>query len=331
MKLAIVIINYRTPDLVIECLKSLENQLDYRTDKVVVVDNLSGDNSLEKITEAIKINNWRDWVELIASKVNGGFSAGNNIGIKAVTAELYLLLNSDTIVKPGAIASLKEAAEIHPEAGLIGPCLELPEIGSYISTFRYHSPISQIIDAAGTGPVTKLLNKYDVTIYNLKDSEQIQWISFACVLIRRAVIEEVGFLDEGYFMYYEDVDYCRRAKQAGWKIIYWAAAHVIHLKGGSSEGKSGIKALKRSPRYIYASRSRYFAKFYGITGLWLANLCWLMGRSISLLREILNNKSRHAYDYQSQDIWTHWLNPVKQEMGFEILAKQKTLGSKSPQ
>jgi len=315
MKLAIIIINYRTPDLVVQCLKSLENEIDPGTDKVVVVDNCSSDDSLEKITQAIKTHNWDSWIQLIASPVNGGFSAGNNIGIKAVTAELYLLLNSDTIVKPGAIAQLKEAAETHPEAGLIGPRLEFPEIGPYISTFRYPSPISQLIEAAGTGPVTQLLKKYDVPIYDYDASQEIQWISFACVIVRQKVIEEIGLMDEGYFMYYEDIDYCRRAKQAGWKIFYCPAAHVVHFKGGSGEVASSTKAHKRLPAYVYASRSRYFAKFYGILGLWLANLCWLMGRSISLVRELVKNKTRHTCDYQSRDIWSNWLNPITAKSG----------------
>lgn len=311
MKLAIVILNYRTPDLVAQCLASLEKEIQPASDTVLVVDNCSPDDSLTKIQQTIDHNNWGSWVKLIASPVNGGFSAGNNVGIKAVSADLYLLLNSDTIVKPGALSSLKEAAASHPEAGLIGPRLEWSDGDPQISAFRYHSPWSQLIDAAATGPITKLLQKYDVPIPLPDQPMEAQWVSFACVLVRKEVIEQVGLMDEGYFMYFEDVDYCRLATQAGWKILHWPSAHVVHLRGGSGEVRSNIVARKRPARYFYASRSRYFAKFYGVLGLWLANLCWLMGRCISLSRELLTKKARHTCEYQSQDIWTDWLNPLQ--------------------
>jgi len=323
MKLAIVILNYRTPDLVAQCLASLEKEIEPITDTVLVVDNCSPDDSLSKIQYTIETNNWGSWVKLIASPVNGGFSAGNNVGIKAITADLYLLLNSDTIVRPGALASLKQAAASHPEAGLIGPRLEWSDGEPQISAFRYHSPLSQIIDAAATGPITKLLEKYDVPITLPDQPMEAQWVSFACVLVRKEVIEQVGLMDEGYFMYFEDVDYCRLATQAGWKILHWPSAHVVHLRGGSGEVRSNIVARKRPARYFYASRARYFAKFYGVLGLWLANICWLIGRSISLTRELLTKKARHTCEYQGQDIWTDWLNPLQGKTAVKTLTDNK--------
>ena len=115
MRLCIVIINYRTPKLVIDCLASLENEIEAGKDLVMVVDNASGDDSIEQIERAITENNW-DFVRMLPSSVNGGFSAGNNLGIKVVKADAYLLLNSDTIVRTGAIKSLLQAMESNPEA-----------------------------------------------------------------------------------------------------------------------------------------------------------------------------------------------------------------------
>ena len=102
MSLSIVIINYRTPELVINCLASLANEVEVGRDSVVVVDNASGDDSIARIEQAITDNKWHDFVRLLPSTINGGFSAGNNLGIKAVEADAYLLLNSDTIVRSGA-------------------------------------------------------------------------------------------------------------------------------------------------------------------------------------------------------------------------------------
>ena len=311
MDLAVVIINYRTPNLVIDSLQSLQPQIDSSRHKVMLVDNDSGDDSLPILEQAIKEYQWESWVTLIPSPVNGGFSAGNNVGIKAITAKAYLLLNSDTILRPGAIASLETALEKHPEAGLISPRLEWPDETPQISCFRYHSPISQFIDGAATGPITKLLDAYNVPIPVQNTPFRPQWTSFACVLIRQEVIEQIGLMDEGYFMYFDDVDYCHSAKNAGWNILHWPYARVVHLRGGSGSVKSDVKARKRPRSYLYASRSRYFAKFYGIFGLWLANICWLLGRSIAWIRELINNKQPHTCEYQEQDIWMNWKEPLQ--------------------
>ncbi|VXD21640.1 Glycosyl transferase, family 2 [Planktothrix serta PCC 8927] len=310
VQLAIVIINYRTPQLVIDCLKSLENQLKVGDDQVIIVDNASGDNSVELLQQTITDHHWFSWVKLLASPVNGGFSAGNNLGMKAIEADAYLLLNSDTIVRPGAISSLLHAWKTHPEAGLISPRLEWPDSTPQISCFRYHSPLSQLIDAAATGPVTKLFQQYDVPMEVSNTSFEPEWTSFACVLIRREVIQQIGFMDEGYFMYFDDVDYCRRVHQAGWQILHWPEARVVHLRGGSGSVKADMAARRRPRPYLYASRSRYFAKFYGIVGLWLTNLLWLVGRSLSWVRELVGNKKPHTCEFQAQDIWINCLTPL---------------------
>lgn len=311
MYLAIVIINYRTPHLVIDCLASLEDQIDVTQHCVILVDNDSGDESVSILEQTIVDHQWNDWVHLIASPVNGGFSAGNNLGIKAINAQAYLLLNSDTIVRLGAIASLLKALEQHPEAGLISPRLEWPDGTPQISCFRDHSFVSELINAAATGPITTLFSPYNVPIPVLDSPFEPQWTSFACVLIRREVIEQIGLMDEGYFMYFDDIDYCRRARKAGWKVLHWPDAHVVHLRGGSGSVKSDLAQRKRPRSYLYASRSRYFAKFYGILGLWIANLCWLIGRSVSLMRELIGQRSTHICDYAAQDIWMNWRNPLQ--------------------
>ena len=256
-------------------------------------------------------HHWQDWARLLPSDVNGGFSAGNNLGIQAIDAENYLLLNSDTIVRPGAIQTLGLALDQYPEAGLFSPRLEWPDATPQISCFRDHSPLSEIIDAARTSVVTKLLQSFDVPIPVTDHSFEPQWTSFACVLIRRSVIEQIGLMDDGYFMYYDDIDFCRRARQAGWKIRHIPQAHVVHLRGGSGSVKSDLASRKRPRPYLYASRSRYFAKFYGAFGLALANLSWLLGWSIAALREILGHKTPHTCDRQGQDIWFQWRHPLK--------------------
>jgi N-acetylglucosaminyl-diphospho-decaprenol L-rhamnosyltransferase len=311
LQLAVVILNYKTPKLVVDALHSLEGNIDPSEHTVVVVDNASGDESVELITQAITEYSWGNWASVIPSSLNGGFSAGNNIGIKAIDAEYYLLLNSDTLVRPKAIKKLLNAAKEYPEAGIISPRLEWPDSTPQISCFRYHSLVSELIDAAATGPITSLLARFVVWEEVSDDITEVEWTSFACVLIRRQVIKEVGLMDEGYFMYYDDVDYCRRTRNKGWKIINYPEARVVHLRGGSGSVKADIAQRKRPRSYLYESRSRYFAKFYGPMGITLANLMWLLGRSIAALREVVGNKTPHTCIHAEFDIWTNWLHPFK--------------------
>ena len=310
MTLAIIIVNYKTPDLTIECLHSLQDQIELGCDLVVVVDNASGDDSVSRLETAVTQNQWQQWVKIVPSEVNGGFSAGNNLGIQSVSADAYLLLNSDTIVRPQAIANLKEAMHTYPQAGLISPRLEWLDGTPQISCFRYHSPVSELINAAATGPVSKLLVNYDVPLPVSDMPMNPQWTSFACVLIRQEVIEQVGLMDEGYFMYFDDVDYCHQARDAGWDIVHVPAARVVHLRGGSGSVKKAIAQRQRPKAYLYASRARYFRKFYGYIGLLIANLLWLVGRSISLVREVAGNKEPHACQLEHRDIWLNWKNPM---------------------
>ena len=312
-RLAVIILNYKTPQLTEDCLRSLAGEIEVGKDCVVVVDNGSADNSLTHLQNAIETNQWQSWVTLHHSAENLGFSGGNNFGIKTVEADAYLLLNSDTLVREGAISKMLAGLAQHPEAGIISPRLEWPDATPQISCFRYHSPISEFLDAARTGPLSKILHRYIVPIMVSNQPSRPDWTSFACVLIRRSAMERVGLMDEGYFLYFEDTDYCRRLRNAGWEIVNWPLARVVHLRGGSGQVKAATKAKKRRPKYFYASRTRYYAKFYGHLGLFRTNLLWEFGRGIALLREIFGKKDPHTCEKEALDIWVNWREPLNPE------------------
>jgi len=318
--LRVVIVNYRTADLTIDCLASMADQVRGLPGgdggDVVVVDNASGDGSADRIGEAISDRGWSGWAEVLPLDRNGGFSAGNNAGIvralRPPAPAFVLLLNSDTIIRPGALSTLLEAAAERPEAGLIGPRLEWPDGRPQISGFRFPSPPGELVKAASTGPLTRLLRRYDLDLGLPDQPIEADWVSFAGVLIRRQALEQVGPLDEGYFMYYEDVDYCLRARRAGWSVLHWPSARVVHLRGGSAPVKRQMAARRRVSPYFYASRARYFAKAYGPIGPTLANLAWTAGRSVSLTRELLGGKAPHTAERQALDIWTHWRTALRE-------------------
>ena len=313
-RLAVIILNYRTPQLVIDCLASLEGQIDGVENCALVVDNCSGDDSAELIEQAITEHGWQTWAKVIIAPSNNGFSAGNNVGMQAVNATAYWLTNSDTIFRPNAVAELAHALMLHPKAGMISPRLEWPDGTPQISCFRAISPLSELLDSAKTGPLSKILNRYEVPLAVSNTPMRPEWTSFASVLLRREAVQQVGWMDEGFFMYFEDVDYGLRLRKAGWEILHWPAARVVHLRGGTSEVKAATQARKRRPRYFYAARNRYLAKHYGgAIGLGLRNSLWLFGRFISLIREKIGNKQPHTCEHEAEDIWINWRNPLNHQ------------------
>jgi N-acetylglucosaminyl-diphospho-decaprenol L-rhamnosyltransferase len=304
-------INYRTAVMTLDSVRSLApERLELPALSVVVVDNASGDDSVAQIGRAIVEHGWESWVRVVESPVNGGFAAGNNVGIRSADADAYLLLNSDTIVRPGAIAALVRAMLEHPRAGIISPRLEWPDGAPQASCFNFIRPVHAFLASARTRAIERMVRNPEVALPVCDDPTEPDWTSFACVLIRGQVIQQIGLMDEGYFMYYDDVDYCRRAQAAGWTVLNWPSAHVVHLRGGSGPVKRLTAERGRRPRYFYESRARYFAKFYGRGGLWRANALWTLGRGISWLRELLRTKPPHTCRHELRDNWINALDPM---------------------
>jgi N-acetylglucosaminyl-diphospho-decaprenol L-rhamnosyltransferase len=261
--LAVVILNYRRAALTIDCLRSLECEIAPHADRrVVVIDQCSDDGSADAIAGAIEQHHWGGWITFVRSPVNLGFAGGNNLGFRTIEAEHYLLFNSDARATAGCIGALLDGLAAHPEVGAIGPRLQDPDGTPQCSCFRYRTPITEFLDAAGTSVLDRLFAWCPVPMGVFDEPMEPRWESFACIMIRRAVIEQVGPMDDGYFMYFEDIDYARQIRKGGWRIMHWPAAKVVHLRGGSSSVKAAMKARRRVPKYYYEARSRYYAKFY---------------------------------------------------------------------
>jgi N-acetylglucosaminyl-diphospho-decaprenol L-rhamnosyltransferase len=308
--LSVVIVNYGTPHYVTDCLATLLPQLDELKARVIIVDNNSADKSPEIIDAWLDQHELKHMVHLVRSRTNGGFSHGNNIGIKTLHARNYLLLNSDTLVRPDAIQKMLDTAAASPRAGLISPRLEWPDETAQESCFRFPTPISELCGASQTGIIDRLFNGHIVAIPVQAALTKPQWTSFACALIKDEIIQKVGLMDEKYFMYYEDAEYCHRVRKAGWEIVNQPEARVVHLRGGSSPVKANTEQNKRLPRYYYESRALYFYQTYGWWGLTLANISWEAGRLISKTRQILGRPDKAAIECQWRDIWANWLRPM---------------------
>jgi N-acetylglucosaminyl-diphospho-decaprenol L-rhamnosyltransferase len=165
--------------------------------------------------------------------------------------------------------------------------------------------------AAQTGLLDRMLGKYIVPLPVQSVPTNPPWTSFACILIRDEVIHQVGLLDEKYFMYFEDVEFCHRTRNAGWDILNCPEARVMHLHGGSSSLTKDAAQKKRLPRYYYESRALYFYQTYGWLGLTAANLLWEAGRVLSKFQQMLGRPDKAGIDSKWLDIWINWLTPFK--------------------
>ena len=281
IRLLVVTVNYRTPALTIDCLQSLEDEVRSLSNvQVVVTDNASGDDSVEKIAHAIAQNQWGDWAKFMPLDLNGGFAFGNNAaihpGFNSGTLPPYvLLLNPDTVVRPGALKALMDFMEMNPRVGIAGSRLEDPDGTSQRSAFRFPSLLSELESTLRLGFVSKLLSGWNVSPPTRDEDHPTNWVAGASMIIRREVFETIGLMDEKYFMYFEEVDFCLRAHRAGWECWYVPASRVVHLVGQSSGINDSKRAPKRIPTYWFNSRRRYFVKNHGWFYTVVSEVIWI--------------------------------------------------------
>lgn len=281
LKLVIVIVNYRTAELAIDCLASLHlPETVPEGTRIVVVDGASGDGSAERISQAITDNGWKNAASLPLT-INGGFAYGNNRGIEYALAnfgrpDYVLLLNPDTVAHPGSISKLVEFMDATPSAGIAGSRLEHPDGRGQACAFRFPGIANEFESEAKLGPVTRLLDRWRVAPDMPADPSRIDWVSGASMIVRSEVFEAIGLMDEQYFLYYEEVDFCLRATRAGWSCWHVPQSRVIHLVGQSTGVTRHVRPSRR-PRYWFESRRRYYIKHRGILYVALADLAWLAG------------------------------------------------------
>ena len=305
MKLLAVILNYKTPDMTLDALTALMRELEGFADaRVAIVDNDSQDGSLERIARSVAAGDYSDRVDVMPSDYNGGFAYGNNFAIaRAMNGtnlpDYVYLLNSDAFPDPGCVSALVHFLDAHPEAGIAGSYVHGPEPVPHQTAFRFPSIASELEASLGIGVISKLLEPWIVAPPLPSETCEVDWLAGASMLIRRQLIEQIGLMDDSYFLYFEETDYCLSAQRAGWKTFYVVESSVTHIGSVST----GFKDHSRpTPAFWYASRRYYFLKNHGRLTLWLANLAYVAGGFICRLRYALIGRKtkdprRHLRDF----------------------------------
>lgn len=295
----VIIVNYRTAALTIDALTAIAPEVKARGDvHAIIVDNGSNDGSSATIAQAIALHASR-WCTLLPLERNCGFAGGNNAAIEhsrrmadrdhdGRLPDYVWLLNPDTIAQPDALGALVRFMTGHPDAGIAGGQCLWPDGRPRHSAFRFPSPLGELVGALSFGPLSRLLPLHDVAITISDKPIAVDWVSGAHLMIRSAVIEAIGPMDEGYFLYFEETAYCAKAAEAGFACYHVPESRVVHI-GGQSTGVTGEMAGKRRrPRYWFASRARFMIGRYGKAWTHAANLLWLAayppGRLLAHLR-----------------------------------------------
>lgn len=291
-RLSIIIVSYNTREILRRCLEGINPLIDHRDFQVIVIDNDSNDGS----PEMVRLFSPR--ILLTVNQVNRGFARACNQGFAQAKGEFMLLLNSDAFITEDAISQLLEFMTRNQEVGVCGPQLLFPDGTWQRSADRIISPRTALLDALGITSLelwaNGLLWKYHRSYFR---AGEVGYVDGACMLIRSAVIRQIGGLDERYHFFCEDVDFCRRASKAQWKIYLVPQSRVVHLRGGSYLDDPAILSVAAKRESLQTYITTYYGEcgWNGYARLMVTNfrLRYLACSFFSLFRDFSGDKRRH--------------------------------------
>jgi N-acetylglucosaminyl-diphospho-decaprenol L-rhamnosyltransferase len=245
--LSIVITSWNACDLLLQCLRTITATTGSLPLETIVVDNASTDNT------SAAVQAQHPETRLLRVEHNRGFAAGNNVGLQESRGRYMMLLNSDTLVQPGALEQLVSFMDQHSEAGACGPRLVRPDRQSQAFAFGNDPTLSYLLRRG----VNRLLFQRPLHDWDTDQARSVGWVAGTALVVRRSALEQVGLLDEKFYAYFEDNDWCRRIRLQGWRIYYCPQASIIHIGGQS---------LRKDPaarNVYYRSLVYFYAKHYG--------------------------------------------------------------------
>jgi len=265
---SIIIVNWNTREILCNCLKSIYEQTRGIQFEVILVDNASTDGSQEMVRSQFP------QVTVIANDGNRGFACANNQGIAIAEGRYLLLLNSDTIVLDNGIGKTIAFADLHPDAAVVGCKVLNADMTLQHTCFMFHSTVNMLLAATylyKLFPRSKFFGRHNMTWWNGADVREVDSVNGCFMLVRRKAIEDVGTMDERFFMYGEETDWCYRFKQAGWKIMFAPEGEIIHLGGQSTAQRAGEMVIQ-----LRLSILQFIGKYYSRLTFYMACLLTLI-------------------------------------------------------
>jgi GT2 family glycosyltransferase len=295
--LSIITVSWNVRDLLRDCINSVDAGRGNLNLEMIVVDSASNDGSPEMVRQEFP------WVNLITSQENLGFPRGNNAGIRQARGRYILLLNPDTVIIEDALPVMVHYLEQHLDVGGLGAQLLNRDGSIQSSRRRFPSFLTALFESTWLENIAPTSITRSYYALDLPDDEtaDVDWVTGACLMVPKRVIEHVGSLDEGYFMYSEELDWCRRIKDAGWRIVYFPQAKITHHIGKSSE-----QAVTDRHINFQQAKLRYFRKYYGripassLRIFLLTNYVWQIG--LEALKGLLG----HKRPMRRQRIRSYW-------------------------
>jgi len=298
MDASIIIVSWNTRNILRDCLKSIFKQTNKVKLEVIVVDNASVDCSVEMVTEEFP------QVTLIRNSGNRGFAAANNQGLAVATGRYVLLLNPDTVVLDGAIAKSISFADSHPEVGVVGCRVLNPDMTLQPTCSMFPSVLNMVLSSSYLYkllPKSRFFGRERMTWWDRDTVREVDVVTGCFMLVRREAVEQVGVLDERFFIYGEETDWCYRFKKAGWKILFTPSAEIIHHHGASTKQRKPEMTLqlRYSKLLFWKKHKSYFS--YILACLLVATFFtvrvpyWLAGAVVS--RNSRNSHLRTARLY----------------------------------
>jgi len=319
-QVAVVIVNYRTPELTKACLSGLQKDRSaFRNLRALIVDGGSGDGSAEDLATFVAGVEFRNWVDFLPLSINGGFGWANNQAVHRLIKEkpkYIYLLNPDAQIELDAVRFLADFLNRNPSVGAVGSQLLDLDGSSSGSAFNFPSIRGEFSRGARTGKLERLLRLPPISIQASQPIE-VDWVTGASVMFRLEALLEVGLFDEGIFLYHDEVELMWRMRKAGWTIAIEPRSRVQHV-GGAATGvhgrESGGSTKARVPAYFYRSRTRFFGLTRGRAVATIAFGAWIAGHIIWRTRRILGlARGSKPIDHQLRD---HFLKAFPRKHDF---------------
>jgi len=308
--LSVVIVSWNVRELLRRCLQSVvyspqssvlsrtqDDDQGLRTE-IIVVDNASSDGSVEMVRAEFP------QVRLIANERNLGFTRGNNQGLALSRGRHVLFLNPDTEVVGDALATMVHYMDDHPDVGALGPLLRYPDGSVQSSRRRFPTLGTALFESTLLElwwPGNPWARRYRMADWPDDVEQEVDWVVGACLLARREVLDQVGGFDEGFFMYSEEMDLCRRIKAAGWRVVYLPSAQVIH-----HEGKSSEQVVPARHIHFQTSKVRYFRKYHGSWAAEVLRLFLLITYVYQMVEEGLKWLLGHKRPLRAARVRAYW-------------------------